>query len=116
MRWLVHWNKKTRVVRGGRTMEETCPECGETAVFREVEETEAIGVFFALDLASSTDRAWQCTACEEVFDLKEPKTPAPPPKPRVDPEVDRRRRDEEQRRRDQQVEDELAALKRRLGR
>lgn len=120
MRMLVHRNVKTRPVKGGKKFVQVCPECGEHATFREVETTEKIGIFFALDLVTDKERGYQCSICSEIFDLKDdaPTAAAPPPElpPPPDPDVERRRRDEERRRQDQRVEDELAALKKRLGR
>ncbi len=124
--WLLfHRNAKTRPVRGGDTFVETCPECGERAKFVEVEITESFGVFF-VDLVGDKERAYRCGACGETFDLKDqqpagaPSKPAPPVKSAA--ELEREREAAEQRRREAarakavQIEDELAELKKRMGR
>src|SRR5215467_5131659 len=67
---LVHRNAKTRLVAGGRSFLEVCPECGRKARFDEVEITKSYGVFF-LDLIDDKERKYRCSACHEVFDLRE---------------------------------------------
>src|SRR6185503_16706265 len=70
MRWLLHGRTKTRGVKGGQVLHERCPECKENAAFRVVEVTTSAGAFF-VDVLSSTDRAFQCSECGEVFDLRD---------------------------------------------
>jgi len=123
--WLLfHRNAKTRPVRGGDSFVETCPECGKRATFVEVEIAESFGVFF-VDLVGDKERAYRCGACGETFDLKDPQpASAPPPtKPaRSAAELERERALAEQQRREAarakaaQIEDELAELKKRMGR
>lgn len=118
--WLLfHRNAKTRTVPGGATFVETCPECHRRATFAEVELTENFGVFF-VDLIGDRERAYRCGACGEVFDLKD-RAPAPAsPDPlgevaaprREDPELAAERR----RAAAVKIEDELADLKKRMGR
>ncbi|HEU0031218.1 MAG TPA: hypothetical protein VFQ53_11335 [Kofleriaceae bacterium] len=124
--WLLfHRNAKTRFVRDGETFVETCPECGERATFREVELTESYGAFF-VDLVSDQERAFRCNACGEVFDLKD-RAPdhAPAPAPvatKSVAELEREQRVAAERRRlaaetrATRIEDELAELKKRMGR
>jgi hypothetical protein len=119
MRLLLHGSTKTRPVRGGATLYQKCPECGELATFHEVEITTAAGVFF-IDVLSSTDRAYQCSACCETFDLKET---ADEPVEEVRPARDlaaellaeKRQREAAVAAKTRQIDDELAALKRKLG-
>jgi rubredoxin len=129
--WLLfHRNAKTQVVRDGRSFVETCPECGRRARFDEVEVTEGFGLFF-IDLISDKERKYRCSACGDVFDLRDQGdevTATPPPvKPPRDLERERReaeaRRCELERRRREaveinanRIEDELAELKKRMGR
>jgi len=124
--WLLfHRNAKTRPVRGGDSFVETCPECGKRATFVEVEITESFGVFF-VDLAGDKERAYRCGACGETFDLKDQSTAKAPPKParpaKSAAELARERELAEQQRRETarakavQIEDELAELKKRMGR
>jgi predicted RNA-binding Zn-ribbon protein involved in translation (DUF1610 family) len=124
MRWLLHGKTRTRRVKGGRVLDEKCPECGEEGSLREVEVTTSAGAFF-VDVVSSTDRAFACGSCGEVFDLRDDAAPAPaadaaaPARPARDLlaelEAERVRRDAARADRDRKVEDELAELKRRLG-
>src|SRR3954453_21760069 len=67
---LVHRNAKTRLIAGGRSFLETCPECGRKARFDEVEITKSYGVFF-IDLLDDKERKYRCSACHEVFDLRD---------------------------------------------
>lgn len=67
---LVHRNAKTRLVAGGRSFLEVCPECGRKTRFDEVEITKSYGVFF-LDLIDDKERKYRCSACHEVFDLRD---------------------------------------------
>jgi hypothetical protein len=140
--WLLFTrNAKTRVVRDGDSFVETCPECRRRARFDEVEITESVGVWF-VDLLSDTERKYRCSACGEVFDLRdEPGEPGeledldeldePPAKSAAELARERAaleaRREaaataEAERRREQavakanRIEDELAELKKRLGR
>jgi rubredoxin len=130
--WLLfHHNAKTRVVRDGHSFIDTCPECGRKARFDEIEVTEGFGLFF-VDLVSDKERKYRCSACGDVFDLRDqPEAPAarpaPPAKPARDLERERReaearRIDSERKRREaaaskaNRIEDELAELKKRMGR
>jgi hypothetical protein len=135
--WLLfHHNAKTRPVRDGHAFVETCPECGQRATFVEVEITENIGVFF-VDLVGDKERAYRCGACGETFDLKDqaanasakPVAAAPAPPPRSMAQLERERAADEARRRAAaqakaeaahaaavRIDDELAELKKRMGR
>jgi hypothetical protein len=128
---LFHRNAKTRPVRGGETFVETCPECGRRATFDEVEVSENFGMFF-VDLVGDKERAFRCRECHEVFDLRDrggeaaPKKAAPPTRSPADVKAELARAEaaraaEEKRRREAseakavRIEDELAELKKRLG-
>jgi rubredoxin len=74
---LVHRNAKIRLVAGGRSFLEVCPECGRKARFDEVEITKSYGVFF-IDLIDDKERKYRCSACHEVFDLRDEPAPARP--------------------------------------
>ena len=77
--WLLfHRNAKTRVVRDGRSFIEVCPECERQARFVEVEVEENYGVFF-IDVISDKERKYRCTACGDIFDLRD-KVDVPPAK------------------------------------
>jgi rubredoxin len=134
--FLFHHNAKTRVVAGGESFIERCPECGRRARFDEVEVSENFGVFF-IDLVGDKERKYRCSACANVFDLRdEADAPAAPPPVKSAQELARERAAErarqlaaeqrrlaaEQRRHElaeakaNRIEDELAELKKRLGR
>jgi rubredoxin len=67
---LVHRNAKTRLVAGGRSFLEVCPECGRKARFDEIEITKSYGVFF-IDLLDDKEHKYRCSACHEVFDRRD---------------------------------------------
>ena len=117
--WLLfHRNAKTRPVRDGHTLVETCPACHQRARFVEVDIEENFGVWF-VDVVGAKERAYRCTACAETFDLKDEDVPtdAAPPAPRR-PAVAVRSDEEiaaEKEAKEIRLDDELAALKKRMG-
>jgi len=129
--WLLfHHNAKTRSVPDGESFVDKCPECGKRATFHEVELTENVGLFF-VDLVGDKQRAFRCGACGDVFDLKDressPELEAPPAKSAAELArearvAEQRRLESERARREaaeakaNQIEDELADLKKRMGR
>ncbi len=117
--WLLfHRSGGTKVVAGGRTFVEECPTCERRTRFREIEVSEGFGLFF-VDVVKDKERKFRCDECEDVFDLRDQEA-APPPKavsppkarPAPVPEPDRAAARE---RIANKIEDELAELKRRLG-
>lgn len=133
--WLLfHRNSKARVVRGGEQFVQDCPSCHSNARFFEVEVEENVGVWF-VDIVGDTSRAFKCGACGDVFDAKgKPATKTEPPTTAREIERDREIRalEAELARREaeraaearkeaaeakaNQIEDELALLKKRVGR
>ena len=127
--WLLfHRNAKTRPVRDGHTFVDTCPECEQRARFVEVEISENFGMFF-VDLVGDKQRAFRCGACGETFDLKDqlpagttaaPALPAPPQKSAKELERERAAAERERQATAEakavRIEDELAELKKRMGR
>jgi uncharacterized C2H2 Zn-finger protein len=125
--WLLfHRNAKTKVLADGETFVEKCPECGRRATFQEVEVSESFGVFF-VDLVGDRERAFRCSACGDVFDLKDRGLPAA--KTKTLDELAEEARIDEQRRlvaaearkeaaeaKAVRIDDELAELKKRMGR
>lgn len=118
--WLLfHRSGGTKVVPGGRTFIEECPTCERNTRFREIEVSEGFGLFF-VDVVKDKERKFRCDECEDVFDLRDqPAQAAPPPKAAakaparpVQPEPDRAAARE---RIAAKIEDELAELKRRMG-
>jgi transposase-like protein len=116
--WLLfHRNAKTRPVPGGQRFVETCPECHRRATFVEVEMTENFGMFF-VDVVGDTQRAYRCSDCGETFDLKDDDAAAPAPlevtaKSTAETERERKAASEAKAVR---IDDELAELKKRMGR
>ena len=119
--WLLfHHKTGAKVVPGGRTFVEDCPTCGRATKFDEIETSEAIGVWF-VDVVDDKQRAFRCRVCRDVFDLRE--QPAPVPAPAAPPRdrtaelaAEQRKRDGERAAKAVRIEDELAELKKRLGR
>lgn len=117
-----------RVVKGGQQFDATCPECGQQARFIEVSVSEHFGAFF-IDLLSDEERKYCCSACANVFDLRDESEPllgAGPAKSAQELErerVDAQKRLLEEKKRQREadaarasrIEDELADLKKRLG-
>jgi hypothetical protein len=123
---LFHRKAKTKTVRGGESFVEKCPECGKRATFHEVEVTESYGIWF-VDLDHDRERAFICSACDEVFDLKDRALPAA--KTKTLDELAEKALVDEQRRlaateqrkvaaeaKAVRIDDELAELKKRMGR
>jgi hypothetical protein len=121
--WLLfHHKEGTRVVAGGRSFVERCPTCLRSTRFDEVETTEQIGVFF-VDISSDKQTGFRCRECRDVFDLRETDEPVETVEVPVERAADRaaalaeeqRRRDADKAARAIRIEDELAELKKRLG-
>ena len=115
MWFLAHRKGSTKVVPDGQTFTEECPTCQKRTRFVEVAITAKYGLFFVMDMIKDEERAFACTKCGDIFDLKDNDAPAtkPPPasKPVVKPEVDR----EAVAKIERKIDDELAELKRRMG-
>lgn len=123
---LFHRSAKTKVVRGGHSFVETCPECRREARFDEVEVSESYGVFF-VDLVDDKERKYRCRPCGDVLDLRDEPVRAPPAKlakelARERAIAEARQAEEAEQHRERavakanRIEDELAELKKRLGR
>ena len=112
--WLLtHRKGSTKVVPDGQTFTEECPTCQKRTRFVEVAIKSSYGLFFVLDMISDEERAFRCCACGETFDLKDDaQAPAPAPKPVVAVKPDR----EAVAKIERKLDDELAALKKRMGR
>jgi hypothetical protein len=143
--WLLfHRKAGTKVVAGGQHITEHCPTCDRTTRLREVEVGESYGVWF-IDVVSDAERAFRCDSCGDVFDLRDQPSSATRPSSatssrsgsstarsdlaaptaaeRRQAEIDKvealaaeqRRRDAERAARDVRIDDELAELKKRMG-
>ncbi len=122
--WLLfHRKAKTRTVPGGERFTDTCPDCNARATFTEVEVTEKLGMFF-VDVVGDTQRAFRCSSCEAVFDRKDDGAPAPSPpvEQKSAKQLAREAQEREAKRAEAterltaKIDDELAELKKRLGR
>jgi hypothetical protein len=122
--WLLfHRKAGTKVVAGGETLTERCPTCEKTTRFEEVETSESYGLFYVVDIVSDKQRAFRCRVCGDTFELRDEPDEQPPPRARQQALADRtealaaeqRRRDAEKAARATRIEDELAELKKRLG-
>ena len=117
---LFHRRAGTKVVRGGQTFVERCPTCEKPTRFREIEVNESFGVWF-VDVVGDKERKYRCDECEDVFDLRDQGDPEPEalPEPRANRALElaaeQRRRDEAKAAIANRIEDELAELKKRLG-
>lgn len=123
MWFLFHRKAGTKVVADGRSFTEDCPTCQQRTRFVEVEVSENYGVWF-VDVVKDSERAFRCARCGDVFDLRDERAAAASAVPPAKTGMDRvEELAAEQRRREQQraaqavtIEDELAELKRRMGR
>jgi hypothetical protein len=128
--WLLfHRKGRTRRVAGGQKLRDHCPACRELVTFHEVEITTGYGVFF-IDVIKDSERAFACGACNELFDWKDPSPVADREATRAAERAEaaaaaRRQRLAEERAEERRqraearavrIEDELAELKKRLGR
>jgi hypothetical protein len=114
---LFHRKAGAKVVRGGHSFVEHCPTCDKPTRFREIEVSESYGVWF-VDVVGDKERKYRCDVCEDVFDLRDqPDAALPEPKRNQveDLAAEQRRRDEATARIATKIEDELAELKKRMG-
>lgn len=118
MWFLFHRKAKAEAVSGGEVLREHCPTCARVTRLIEVEVKESYGVWF-VDVVDDKERAFRCTECGELFDLrKQPEAPAPKSQwNRVeDMAAEQRKRDATKAQIETKIDDELAELKRRMGR
>jgi len=120
--FLLTGKSRTKAVAGGEVLEEHCPVCKRTTEFVELEVEHSAGVFF-VDLISDKERKFRCTRCGETFDrVLEDDAPAAslPAKTGMDRveelAAEQRKRDAAKAQIASKIDDELAELKRRMGR
>lgn len=122
---MVFWGGRKRKFRprpDGRTHRRKCPECGETTEFREGDVHDSYSAF-SVKLFDDDYQAFQCSSCGEVMALDESLEPAltAAEQRALDEqrtrelEAARHEREREEAAKQRQVDDELAAIKRRLG-
>jgi hypothetical protein len=121
---------KARLVPDGRFEKRRCPECEKTAVFRECLVSHKYHVFFVVDLFDTESTKFACDKCGAVMDLDDTLATELTEKEQQqqaaiaakEAEIAAKQRQLEQqkaRERDaakaRGVDDELAAMKKRLG-
>lgn len=121
---------KARMVPDGQFEKRRCPECGKTAVFREAVVNKAYSAWVVLKLWESESTTYVCDKCGSMVDLDdtlEPELSAreQAKQTRLTAEkaqvaADKRRLANEQfklaeKKRDQDLDDELAQMKEKLG-
>ncbi|MEX1368283.1 MAG: hypothetical protein AB1Z98_34450 [Nannocystaceae bacterium] len=118
---------KVRRVPDGQFEKRRCPECGKTTVFRECLVRKTYTAYHFVDLWSSESTQFACDACGSVMDLDE--TEAPELSAReaqqreqlqakqaaIEAKREHLRRQREVQQHEDAIEDELAAMKQRLG-
>lgn len=123
---MVAWfssKKRAKPVEGGRRVKRKCPECGATAEFKECEVESSVTAFSVVKLWDGSSTAFACAACGELVDLDDTLEPALSEQEQRELEretaraleADRQTRAREASEKAQQVDDELAAIKRKLG-
>ena len=129
--WLWFGRKaKVRRVKGGRQEKRKCPECDATAMFVEVEVKKTYTAYVVVDLFDTESTKFACESCGEFMDLEdtgEPELSAREQarKANADAKAEAKRKKELQRaadkaraqaqQREDDLDDELAAMKARLG-
>jgi hypothetical protein len=123
-----------KLVEDGEFEKRRCPKCDETTIFREVEVDNSITAYKLVELFEWVGKAFMCEACDEIMDLEdtlEPESGRERAERRAEEAVAKRekeiaereaaaekaRKEREQKEQEMKetVDDELAALKRKLG-
>lgn len=115
--------KRARRVENGRKLRRKCPECGATTDFYECVVERSVSAFSVVKLWDGESTAYACSACGEVTELgdtHEPELTAREQRELAEQrtralEAAKREREQAATAKRQQVDDELAALKRKLG-
>jgi len=126
--WFVFGRKKkTRAVKGGRRERRKCAECGADATFVEVKVEKTYTAYVAIKLFDTESTAFQCSECGEVMDLGEvePTEAQKAAQAKAEAEAAEERRRSiaahakraraEAAAKEADLDDELAAMKARLG-
>jgi hypothetical protein len=109
---------KFRPVKGGRSGARACKECQATVTFHECEVTDKVHVFF-VELFEAKTRRMVCSECgedhdvDEFFEAARQEGSSARPEPRKAPASSRSASSRAQ---EAEIDDELAALKRRIAR
>lgn len=128
----VWWNKKgkARRVEDGDFEKRKCPECGKTAVFREVLVKSEVSVFSVVKLWDSEATKYACDRCGSIMDLDDTEDPelTAREQKRLEKQQAKALEDAQKKRearearwkaeevaREEQIDDEIADMKKRLG-
>lgn len=121
---------KVRRVPDGQFEKRRCPECGKTTVFRECVVNSDYTVYHFVKLWSSEKTQFACDACGAMMDLDDTEAPELSAKEQArlealeskqaaiaakQAEVKRIQAEQAEQQREQAVDDELEAMKKRLG-
>ena len=134
---MVAWiskRSKIRRVRRGRSEKRKCPECGKTTTFHECTVESKLSVARVVNLWDSERTAFQCGGCDEVMELSDTLEPDLSPRERARKDKEEREAREREARelaaqrerkraereaarqaKEDAVDDELAALKKKMG-
>lgn len=133
MVWWLTSSTRTRRIRGGKKERAFCPDCDETTTFVEVELQDSVQLMSLIDVDGDKQRAFRCSECDAVGQLvdtdalgPEDLTDLPPAaaerlrrtraaERRARAEAERRRLEAERADREARADDELLALKARMG-
>jgi hypothetical protein len=136
--FFLQMNNQLHRVAGGRRLTLLCSACGKKSTFYECQIDESLKAYFVVDLWKKTRKVLQCGECLAVCDyfdvfqdemrseepaVAERKRKEAAEKAERKAEEERklkeqaahRRREEDQRRKETEIEDELARLKRKMG-
>lgn len=108
--WIIFGNRtRAKPLKGGLRIERYCAECEAKTTWQECEVKDRVHVFF-VDLFSMKQRRLVCTECGEDVDVDDARAKAKvaAPAPRVLSAKETKAKNDD-------IEAELAALKKRLG-
>jgi hypothetical protein len=97
---------------GGQRVRRLCPKCGRVSEFVEGTKTTTMTVLIAVDVVGMDSTVYCCSSCQDWMALDDTK---PPPLTDKERAAQEKTREKEAKARDKKVDDELAALKKKLG-
>jgi hypothetical protein len=120
---LIFWSSKSKVNRllGGRKETHKCSACGKTATFYQCEVDKGVKLYGVVTLFGSQEKFMQCGECLALYKDEEDEKAMRAETERLAKEEAKREalrqqiKDEEYKQREAEVDDELAKLKKNLG-
>ncbi len=120
---LIFWSTKNKVNRlqDGRKETHKCSSCGKTATFYQCEVDKGVKLYGVVTLFGSQQKVMQCGECLALFKDEEDEKAMRAETERLAKEEAKREalrqqiKDEEYKQREAEVDDELAQLKKNLG-